>query len=62
MNQSKKKRKYYRICGECGHRFEQSDMIRTKDSDTGWLCKDCYAKVEDAADFAFHPEWIEDEY
>lgn len=37
-----KSRKYYRKCGECGSRHEQSEMIRTDLSDNGWLCQECY--------------------
>lgn len=37
-----KKRKYYRECPYCGKRSEQSKMIRTNESSTGWVCKDCY--------------------
>lgn len=47
--QNKKKRKYYRKCGICGERFEQSEMIRTNDSPNGWLCFDCHN--------AKHPEY-----
>ena len=37
----KKKRKYYRRCGVCGERYEQSEMLRTDDSPNGWVCWDC---------------------
>lgn len=37
-----KKRKYYRKCGICGCRHEQSEMVRTNLSPNGWLCHDCY--------------------
>lgn len=37
-----KKRKYYRRCGICGERFEQSEMARDEGSPTGWLCVDCH--------------------
>ena len=37
-----KKRKYMRKCGICGDADEQSNMIRTKESPNGWMCKDCY--------------------
>ena len=40
----KKKRKYYRKCGLCGERHEQSEMIRTDQVGNGWLCYDCYEK------------------
>lgn len=38
----KKKRKYYRKCGICGERHEQSEMIRTDESPNGWMCLDCH--------------------
>lgn len=38
----KKKRKYFRKCGVCGERYEQSEMIRTNQSSNGWMCLDCY--------------------
>lgn len=37
-----KKRKYFRKCGCCGERYEQSEMIRTYESPNGWYCIDCY--------------------
>ena len=37
-----KKRKYFRKCGLCGERHEQSEMIRTYESPNGWICRDCY--------------------
>lgn len=48
MNKMKKNksRKYYRKCGECGKRDEQSNMIRTNLSDNGWLCHECYYNNE----------------
>lgn len=36
------KRKYFRKCGYCGRRLEQSHMIRTDIVRNGWLCKECY--------------------
>ena len=36
------KRKEYRTCPICGKRQEQSEMIRTDISRTGWLCAECY--------------------
>ena len=42
----KKKRKYYRKCGICGERHEQSEMIRTNNSPNGWLCFDCHNIAE----------------
>ena len=41
QNKPKKKRKYYRKCGLCGDRYEQSEMIRTDCSPNGWKCKEC---------------------
>ncbi len=52
--EEKKKRKYYRKCGICGERHEQSDMIRTNESSNGWLCVDCYNSE--------HPEYDTDEW
>ena len=40
-HENKKKRKYYRKCGVCAERYEQSEMIRTDDSPNGWVCWDC---------------------
>lgn len=37
-----KKRKYYRKCGVCGSRHEQSEMIRTDKSSNGWICSECH--------------------
>ena len=42
MKQEKKKRKYFRKCGICGERYEQSEMIRTYESPNGWMCLDCH--------------------
>ena len=56
------KRKYYRKCGDCGERHEQSEMIRTNLSDNGWLCKECWAIAEDSENAAFHPEWCAEEW
>ena len=42
-------RKYYRKCGVCGERYEQSEMIRTNRSPNGWVCFDCHN--------AEHPEY-----
>lgn len=36
------KRKYYRICPVCGEKHEQSEMVRTDASYTGWMCADCF--------------------
>jgi hypothetical protein len=51
---TKKKRKYFRKCGRCEARLEQSDMIRTDKSPNGWLCSDCY--------YAEHPEYLDENY
>lgn len=45
-------RKYYRTCGICGEKHEQSEMIRDDGSMTGWICEDCLIRV--------HPEYEED--
>ena len=45
----KKKRKYYRKCGLCNIRLEQSDMIRDLCSPNGWICRECKWKQ--------HPEY-----
>lgn len=42
MSEKNKSRKYYRVCGICGERHEQSEMIRTDNSSTGWICLECY--------------------
>ena len=44
----KKKRKYYRKCGVCGERHEQSEMHRDEGSQNGWLCQDCHQKKHTA--------------
>ncbi|WP_191396150.1 hypothetical protein [Flavonifractor sp. An306] len=43
------KRKYFRKCGVCGERHEQSEMHRTEQSPNGWLCAHCLARI--------HPEY-----
>lgn len=53
-NRSETKRKYYRKCGVCGERHEQSEMIRTDNSPNGWICFDCHK--------AKHPEYDIDEW
>lgn len=40
----KPQRKYFRKCGVCGERHEQSEMIRTDESPNGWVCVECFAK------------------
>ena len=50
---TKRKRRYFRKCGVCGERWEQSDMIRTDNSPNGWICHECVLRE--------HPEYeIED--
>lgn len=49
-----KSRKYFRKCGICGERHEQSDMVRTNESSTGWICQDCLLRI--------HPEYDVDEW
>ena len=51
---NKKKRKYFRKCGVCGERHEQSEMIRTDQSPNWWICFDCYNLV--------HPEYDIEEW
>lgn len=36
-----KKRTYNRKCGFCGHKAEQSKMVRTNNSPNGWVCRRC---------------------
>lgn len=48
------KRKYFRKCGVCGERHEQSEMYRTAQSPNGWLCHDCMLKE--------HPEYATEEF
>lgn len=40
-----KKRKYFRKCGVCGARYEQSEMVRDIYSPNGWICHDCRSNV-----------------
>jgi predicted RNA-binding protein YlxR (DUF448 family) len=56
MSSSKKnkKRKYFRKCGVCGSRHEQSNMIRTNLSPNGWICVDCYITE--------HSEYFDEEF
>lgn len=42
MKIKNKPRKYFRKCGICGKRDEQSNMVRDNGSPNGWLCEDCY--------------------
>ena len=41
---NKRKRKYFRKCGVCGDRHEQSEMIRANCTPNGWICEECYGK------------------
>lgn len=50
-NRTQKKRKYYRKCGMCGERHEQSEMHRDYCSPNGWICDECENDL--------HPEWDE---
>lgn len=50
----KAKRLYYRKCGHCGTRQEQSDMVRTNESPNGWLCKDCYHSTYGSSYVNYH--------
>lgn len=45
--EAKKKRKYFRKCGICGDRHEQSEMIRDNSSPNGWICEDCYHEANE---------------
>ncbi len=47
QEQNKKKRQYFRKCGFCNNRYEQSDMVRTNKSPNGWSCKHCYLSTLD---------------
>lgn len=44
-----KKRNYYRKCGICGERHEQSEMVRDYGSSSGWICLACHMNL--------HPEY-----
>ena len=50
-------RKYYRKCGCCGVRQEQSDMIRVGNeySYNGWLCESCYNDIMNQE--IEYPDW-----
>lgn len=54
MENNNKKRKYYRKCGICNKRYEQTEMIRTFKSPNGWLCLDCFHES--------HPEYDIEEW
>lgn len=41
-----KQRKYYRKCGVCGERHEQSEMLRSYGSPNGWICFSCFGEAE----------------
>lgn len=48
-NKSNKKNvRYYRVCGICGERHLQNQMIKDRKSHTGWVCEDCF---EDGVDY-----------
>lgn len=48
-NKSNKKNvRYYRVCGICGERHLQNQMIKDRKSNTGWICEDCF---EDGIDY-----------
>lgn len=51
--EKKPKRKYYRKCGICGKRFEQSEMVRNDASPSGWICGCCCMGI--------HPEYDEED-
>ena len=53
MNKPKKKRKYFRKCGVCGDRYEQSEMIRTYKSPNGWICTECQQKIHPECEIEF---------
>lgn len=49
-NKKQKKRKYFRKCGICGERHEQSELIRSnRYSPNGWICTECLLRQ--------HPEY-----
>ena len=52
----KKKRKYYRKCGLCGDRHEQSKMIRTYNSPNGWICIESQKQKHPEYEFEFDME------
>lgn len=39
---NRKNVKFFRVCGLCGEKYQQSAMIRNKKSSTGWVCRDCF--------------------
>lgn len=53
-NSQPKKRRYFRKCGVCGERWEQSDMIRTDNSPNGWICHECVLRE--------HPEYESEDW
>lgn len=56
MNKLKKKRKYFRKCGICEERHEQSEMIRTYSSPNGWICAECQRQKHPEYEFEFDME------
>ncbi len=55
----KKPRKYYRKCGVCKERHEQSEMQRDEDSPNGWICQDCIVdrNPEQYFDWGLYPNF-----
>lgn len=53
-----KKRNYFRKCGSCGNRQEQSLMIRTNSSPNGWLCKKCYKSNDYYENYPIYEDYI----
>lgn len=49
------KRKYFRKCGVCGERHEQSEMIRDSCSPSGWICLHCH--VDKHTELYVDEEW-----
>lgn len=47
------KRKYYRKCGICGEKHEQSEMIRDGKSPTGYICMECEEHMN--KDYGIYP-------
>lgn len=47
MNTNNSNRQYFRKCGCCGCRHEQSELIRTNNSPNGWICLECFNTYND---------------
>ena len=60
--QKKPKRKYYRKCGLCDERHEQSEMLRVKEalSPNGWICRNCFEDI--ARRYIFDEDYDEGEF